>query len=129
MIIIKKENLAVLWILKFQRTTNWKTKKSERQLLRHCQRIEKAVEDEGDGYSNCDWCTSNGPQRLGKRTGNLGNPRMNRDYPGNSIIVIGGNILKRPGDLRQLLTLVWRICREWIRKNALNLIQTNELLT
>ena len=48
-----------------------KKKRKKRQLLRPCQRTEKAVEHETDGDTNCNWCTWNGPQRIGKRTGRV----------------------------------------------------------
>ena len=39
-------------------------------------------------------------QRIGTGTGGLGNKRMSRDYPNNSIVEIDQNTKKRPGDLR-----------------------------
>ena len=40
------------------------------------QRTKKAVEYEGDSDTNCNWCTWNGSQRLGKGPGKVGNQRM-----------------------------------------------------
>ena len=42
------------------------------------------------------------PQRLGKGTGRVGNRRMNGDHPNNSIVKIGQNIEKSPGDPRRI---------------------------
>ena len=54
-----------------------------------------------EGYSNTcsDWHTWNGPQRIGKRTGRTRNWRTNRDYPDYSIVKIGLNTEKSPGNL------------------------------
>ena len=46
---------------------------------------------------------------FGIRTGRLGNKRKSEGYPNNSIVEIGQNTKKSPGDLRRLavtLTLV-----------------------
>ena len=39
---------------------------------------EKAVEHEGDGDNNYNWCTCNSNQRLGKETGGFENQRPSR---------------------------------------------------
>ena len=65
-----------------------------RQILRPCQRTEKAVENEGQS-----WCAQNGPQELGEETGGTGNQweiLIHLDY---SITEIGLNTEKSPGDL------------------------------
>ena len=33
----------------------------KRRILRSCQRIQKAMEHEDDGDTNCNWCAWNGP--------------------------------------------------------------------
>ena len=35
------------------------------------------LEHEGDGDTNCGWCTWNSPPKLGKRTGGTENQRKN----------------------------------------------------
>ena len=37
-----------------------------KQILRPSQRINKAVNHDDDGDTNCNWCTWNSPQRFGK---------------------------------------------------------------
>ena len=77
------------------------------------------MEHEGDGDTNCNWCTWNNPQRIGKGTGRLGNNRTSGDHQDYSIIKIGQNTEKSPEDLRRLaviqtsmkhdqLKLVWK---------------------
>ena len=55
-----------------------------------------------DGDTNCNWCTRNNLQRIGKGTGRLRNQRTNGDHPVYSVIKIGQNTEKCPGDLRRL---------------------------
>ena len=57
------------------------------------------MEHEGDSDTNCDWCTQNNPQRIGKGTGKLGNKRTSGDHPNYGIIKISQNTENRPGDL------------------------------
>ena len=61
------------------------------------------MEHESDGDTNCNWCTWNNPQKIGKEVGRLGNKRTNGDNPNFSIVEIGQNTEKRPGDLRRLV--------------------------
>ena len=48
------------------------------------------------------WSTWNNPLRIGKKIGGLGNKWASRDHPDYSIIKIGQNTEKGPGDLRRL---------------------------
>ena len=77
------------------------------------------MEHGGDSDTSCNWCHWNNPRRIRKGTRRLGNQRTSRDYPNYSIVEIGQNIEKSPGDLRRLavtttfginhwLTLVWK---------------------
>ena len=59
------------------------------------------MEHEGDGDTNCNWCTWNNPERIGKGTGRVGNKRTSGNYPDYSIVKIGQNNEKSPGDLRR----------------------------
>ena len=54
---------------------------------------------EGDGDTIFGWCTWNNSKRIGKGTGRLGNNRTSRDHQNYSIIKIGQNTEKSPGDL------------------------------
>ena len=60
------------------------------------------MEHEGDGDTNCGWCTWDNPQMIDKGAGRLGNKRTRRDHLEYSIIKIGKNIEKSPGDLIRL---------------------------
>ena len=62
--------------------------------------LNKTVEHESDGSTNCNWCSWYNQQRIGIRTGGLGNKRMNGDHPNYSITEIVQNTEKSPGDLR-----------------------------
>ena len=48
---------------------------------------------------------SKNPQRIGAGTSRFGNKRKSRDYPDYSIIKIGQNTEKSPGDLRTLAVI------------------------
>ena len=52
--------------------------------------------------TNCNWCSWYSHQRIGTRTGGLGNKGMSGDYPNYSIIEISQNTKISPGDLRRL---------------------------
>ena len=53
------------------------------------------------GDTNYSLCAFNGPQRIGKRIETVGNRRKNRDHSDYSIVEIGQNTEKSPGDLRR----------------------------
>ena len=53
--------------------------------------------DEGDGVTNCSWCTWNGPQKLGKETEKLEIRGINY-----TMVEIAQNTKKYPGDQRRL---------------------------
>ena len=61
------------------------------------------MEDDGDSDTYCNWCTLNNTQRIGKRTGRLGNKRTSGDHLDYSIIKNGLNTEKSFGDLRRLV--------------------------
>ena len=63
-------------------------KGKDRQIIGPCQRIEKPVEHEGNNDTNCHRSTWNGLQRLGKKTGGIGNQRKNQDHLDHSIVKI-----------------------------------------
>ena len=60
------------------------------------------MEYESVGDTNCDGCTWNVPPKIGKMPGSVGNRRTNRDHSDHSIVEIGQNTMKIPGDLRRL---------------------------
>ena len=47
------------------------------------------MEHEGDGDTDCDWCTRYNPQKLGKGTRKLRNQSQSREHPNYIIIKIG----------------------------------------
>ena len=52
--------------------------------------------------TNCNWCTQNNPQEIAKGTGRLRNQKTSTYYSDNSIIKIGQNTEKSPGDLMRV---------------------------
>ena len=58
------------------------------------------MEHESDGFTDCNRCSWYSHQRIIKRTG--GHDRTSEDYPNYSIVKIGQNTEKSPGDLRRL---------------------------
>ena len=65
-------------------------------------KLKKTMEHESDGNTNCNRCTWYSHQRINKGTGGLGNKRTSGDHPNYSIVEIGQNTEKSPGDLRIL---------------------------
>ena len=61
------------------------------------------MEHEGDGDINCNRCTRNNSQMFGKRNRRLRNQKTRRNHLDYSIIEIGQNTEKSPGDLRRLV--------------------------
>ena len=62
----------------------------------------EAMNHESDGGTNCNWCTRNNPEIIGKYTWRLRNKSASRDHRDYSIIKIGQNIEESPGDLKRL---------------------------
>ena len=60
------------------------------------------MEHESDGDTNCNWRTRYSHQRIGTGTGGLGNKTTSGDHFNYSIVEIGQNYKKSPGDLRRL---------------------------
>ena len=60
------------------------------------------MEYEGDGDTNCNWCTQNSHQRIVTRDWKTWKRGTSRDHPNNSIAEIGQNTEKSPGDQRRL---------------------------
>ena len=60
------------------------------------------MEHENDSDTNCNWYTRYSHQMIDVRTGGLRNNGTNRDHPNYSIVQIGLNTEKSPGDLRRL---------------------------
>ena len=58
------------------------------------------MHQESDGDTNYNWRARYSHQRIGTGTGGLGNKRTSEDHPNYSIIYIGQNTKKSPGDLR-----------------------------
>ena len=66
------------------------------------QRTQKAVEYESDGDTYTNQHAWNSSQWVGKRKRIVVKRRANRNHPNHSIIKIGQNTEKSPGDLRGL---------------------------
>ena len=65
--------------------------------------LKKTVVHESNSYTNCNWCSWYSHRRINKGTGELGNKRMSGDHLNYSIIEIGQNAEKSPGDSRRLV--------------------------
>ena len=59
------------------------------------------MEHEGDGGTKCNWSAQNNLHRVGNGDGRFRNQRMNTDHADYSIVKIGQNTEKSPGDLRK----------------------------
>ena len=72
----------------------------------------KTMEHESDGDTHCNWCARYSHQRIDNGIGGLWNKRASVDHPIDSIVEIGQNTKKNPGDLLSLRlqwkTLMWR---------------------
>ena len=73
------------------------SEKKERYLGLAWEFKKKTVENERDGDTDCNW-----RQKVSKKTRGHWNKRMSGDHPNNSIVEIGQNAEKCPGDLRRL---------------------------
>ena len=60
------------------------------------------MEHEGGGDTKCNCFAWNDTKKLCKEAGRFGNWRTTRDHLNHSIVKIGRNIQKSPGDLRRL---------------------------
>ena len=56
------------------------------------------MEHENGGDTNINWRTRHAPQRIGTGTGEFGNKRTSGNHPNYSIVEIGQNTKKSPGD-------------------------------
>ena len=56
--------------------------------------LKKTMEHEGDGDTNCKWCTYYSHRRIDNWIGGLGNKRSSGDHPNYSVIKIGPNTEK-----------------------------------
>ena len=86
--------------------------------------LKKAMENVGDGDTNCNWCTWNDSQELSKRTRGVRKWRTSGDHQNCSIVEFKQNTEKNPGDLKRLvvtqtsvkvlqLTVVWKTLKEY----------------
>ena len=77
------------------------------------------MEQESHGDTNLNWRSRYSHQKIGRRTGGLGYKKTSGEHPSSSIVEIGQNTKKNPGDLKRLavtqtpmenhkLTLVWK---------------------
>ena len=66
------------------------------------------MEHESDSDTNCNWFAQYSNQRIGTGIRGLGNKWTIRDYPNYSIVEIGQNTKKSPGDLLSLTLQQWK---------------------
>ena len=66
-----------------------KENKKRDKYLDLARELKKSVEHESDDYTNCNWCSWYSQQRIGTRTGGLGNNGTGGDHPKYSIVEIG----------------------------------------
>ena len=78
-------------------------KKKQRQLLVTSLGSKKVMEHEGDGDTNCSWCTCNSLQKLRKWGGTVGNQWTNWSHQNHGIAEIFQDTEKSPGNLRRLV--------------------------
>ena len=81
-----------------------KLKESEKidKYLDLARELKKIVEYESESDSYCNWRAHYSHQGTGTWTGGLGNKRTSGDNPNYSIVEMGLNTEKSPGDLRRL---------------------------
>ena len=80
-----------------------KLKESEKY-LDLAREIKKTMEHESDSDTNCNWYSWNSHRRIDTGTGGLGNKSTSGDHLNISIVEIGQNTEKSPGDLRLAVT-------------------------
>ena len=88
-----------------QLTTEWKIKENEKRdkYLDPARELNNAMEHEGDGGTNCNWCAWNDLQKLSKSDEIIGNRRTSQDHPNYSFAKIDQNtVLMNLGDLLSL---------------------------
>ena len=89
------------------------------------------MEHKSDSNTNCDWYATYSRQRINARIGGLGNKRTRGHHPNDSIVEIGQNTEKSPGDLRRVVvthtlvenyqvTLVSKTLK-WVKKKKWNM--------
>ena len=92
----KRKEKRTCHIVSFAGLADHKLKLKESQkrdeYVDHARELKTNMELEGDGDTNCNWCTWNNLQRICTGTGRLGNKRTNRDHRDYKIIKIGLNI-------------------------------------
>ena len=67
------------------------------------------MEHESDGDTNCNWCSWNDLQRLGKVTGRVGNERTSRHHPNYGIVKIGQDYSF--GIIMMIIIIIKKICK------------------
>ena len=77
-------------------------KRKDKQIPGSNQRAEKTREYESVSNINCSWHAKNSTQKFGNKTKGIGDQIKDWDNTDHSIIKIGLNIQKSPGDLRRL---------------------------
>ena len=108
LIIINNKKKRTGRIVDFAAPANHKVKLKEcekRDKYFNLAREFKKLEHKSDNYINCNWCSWYSHQKIGTRTGELGNNGMGGDCPNYSIDEIGQNTEKSLGDSRRLVVI------------------------
>ena len=97
----RKENIRTCHLLDFAVSTDDRVKIKEYEkrdkYLDFDRELKKKQNNYGswsNGDTNCNWCTWNGTQRLGKGAGRVGNRRISRDHHNSCIVQISQNTEK-----------------------------------
>ena len=104
----KKKNPTICFLVDFAVPANHREKiKENEKRVKYVDLLEsfKTVEHQGDGETNCSWCTWNGLQVLRKKSGGIGDQKKNRDQPDQSTV--------------RSARILWRVQETW--RNLLSL--------
>ena len=122
-VIVKKKKKRTCWIMDYAVPADHrvKLKESEKRdkYLDLASELNKTMENENDGDTDCNWRARYSHQKIDTETGGLGNKRTSCDHQNYSIVEIDQNSKNNQGDLRRLavtqisdekhrLTLVWK---------------------
>ena len=72
------------------------------------------MDHESDGDTNGNWCTQYSHHKISIGTGGLENKKISGDHPNYSIVGIGQNTVRSPGDLRTLAVTQTPVRNQWM---------------
>ena len=104
MIVNKKKTICqvVDFVVSADHKVKLKESEKKHKYRDFAEELKKTMEQESDRDTNCNWCSWYSHQRIVTRTGRFGNKRTSGNYPNYSIVEIGPNTEKSPGDMRRL---------------------------